>query len=340
MLVNFSSEGIQQLKQVSRFSDQEIEQFSEVLYEAKQREGSAKAFLNSLSTEELNLLQRANGLAEPIQIGKLSTEGAQNLLVRPDSEDLVDLDNDGIIEVGLAQTFQYPPLNAPAFVKAAWQKATEGLSWSEKMYLNLNMHMDLYGTGVSDTGQKTPLPPEQQWSKQGIEALFKNIYSCLEFYAEREGWTEENLRYLDVYKKYEAELAGGQLSAAGVEPSNTQPTASPKQNTQQPSAQEQQLDKLNQLALDARFGVDREKLEELEQQMQAVENDPSLTNAQKQAKLQELMDSKTHIQEEALRRTVEDEKRKARLGGSNMMLETLKAVDSTNPQQRSRTLSW
>ena len=57
------------------------------------------------------------------------------MFIRPvDFENVVDLNNDGIVEVGEAKTFVYPPPNAPDSVKAAWNEATKDMTEREKMF--------------------------------------------------------------------------------------------------------------------------------------------------------------------------------------------------------------
>jgi hypothetical protein len=78
-----------------------------------------------MSIEDLMLLQKANSLAEPINVSAYSKEGAVNLLSQPDKSDKVDLNNDGIVEIGAAKTIIFPLVNAPNGVTLAWGKATE-----------------------------------------------------------------------------------------------------------------------------------------------------------------------------------------------------------------------
>jgi len=91
------------------------------------------AFLQSLSTAELETLQSIHGLVEAIVPTGLSEEGALNLLHFPGN--LQDIDQDGFQTVGLARTWQFPPVNAPESVKQAWQEVTADLSEREAMLL-------------------------------------------------------------------------------------------------------------------------------------------------------------------------------------------------------------
>jgi hypothetical protein len=92
-----------------------------------------QAFLQSLSTDELKVVQEIHGLAESIVPAGLSEEGALNLLLSPDSSR--DIDRDGFQMVGLGKKWQFPPVNAPESVKQAWKEATANMSESEVMLL-------------------------------------------------------------------------------------------------------------------------------------------------------------------------------------------------------------
>lgn len=101
---------------------------------------SAKDFLSTLTPQELYIIQKANGLAGQISVSNISDEGAENLFLKPLGKDkLVDLNNDGIEEVGEAKIAIFPPPNAPDSVKKAWEEVTGDLSFEDKMKLNLRI---------------------------------------------------------------------------------------------------------------------------------------------------------------------------------------------------------
>lgn len=81
--------------------------------------------------------------------------------------------------------------------------------------------------------------------------------------------------------------------------------------------------KMMQLLLDARMGIDREKLEEIEEKIQTVVNNADLSGEQKQQLIKALQQQKEVIFEEAQRRTVENEKRKSLLPNNINLLEHL-----------------
>jgi hypothetical protein len=115
--------------------------------------GSAKSFLAGLSAQDLMLLQQATGLADRIDVAALSEEGAANLLLEQDGR--VDLNNDGLVEVGAAKTVVFPPVNAPQSVKDAWTAATAGMSDKDKMMLNgyIALPLTLGATLPGHTGE-------------------------------------------------------------------------------------------------------------------------------------------------------------------------------------------
>lgn len=95
--------------------------------------GGAKQFLAALTPQDLTLLQDASGLASRIDVAALSEEGAANLLLERTAR--VDLNNDGLVEVGGAKLIVFPPVNAPQAVKQAWEAATAGMSGRDRMSL-------------------------------------------------------------------------------------------------------------------------------------------------------------------------------------------------------------
>ena len=113
-------------------SDGEQNTFAAILSRAATSNAGTnpKDFLNSLSANEMEVLRKVHCLADPISISRLDFEGAYNLLTAPGEAQ--DLDNDGFMNIGAAKMWQYPPPNAPALVKQAWEEATADIPESEK----------------------------------------------------------------------------------------------------------------------------------------------------------------------------------------------------------------
>lgn len=104
--------------------------FKEILNERRQQKNkSDKEFLSTLSEKDLTILKNVTKLVD-ININALTNEGAKNLLVLPGEE--VDLNNDGIYEIGEAKTLQFPPPDAPEEVKVAF----DNLSIKERLMIH------------------------------------------------------------------------------------------------------------------------------------------------------------------------------------------------------------
>lgn len=200
-----SSESVS-LLQKRGLSGQQMSDFSALLDKTQaqqQTELSAKQVLADLSQDELGLLQKATSLAEPINVSTLSQEGAINLLAQPDRTGMVDLNNDGIVEIGTARSISFPPINAPENVHKAWEKATEGLSEGYKLHMELSMHISVYGIEIDGQPSKQALPPEQQWSKAGVEQWLATGRAGIEFDVDLNGWTRWNILKQDFFDKFE-----------------------------------------------------------------------------------------------------------------------------------------
>lgn len=140
-------------------SDEDIDRFSEIIQNADKAD-DAKAFLKSLSPEDRDLVKRANSYGIPLtnaHIDSMTEEGARNMLVQPDPRSKVDLNNDGIVESGIAKTFVFPPPNAPESVKDAWDKTLEDMPESERLLsssifltqqFNANLKFDASGKAI------------------------------------------------------------------------------------------------------------------------------------------------------------------------------------------------
>ena len=128
------SERTRQLLRRRNVSEDNIISFSSVLIRVQEeglRTNQAKDFLSTLSDDELEALRAAHSLAQDIDVTSLNEEGAFNLLRNFDQ--FADLNNNGLLTIGAANTWSYPPPNAPQAVKDAWREATAGFTDLEKM---------------------------------------------------------------------------------------------------------------------------------------------------------------------------------------------------------------
>ena len=122
-------------------------------------------FLQSLSQSDLAIVQRMHCLADTINPSGLSTEGAENLLI-PDGHS-VDLNHDGLDEVGLAKTIHFPPRDVPASFTDAWFQATKEMDDGGYMTHALSFFLAFHP--ISETGQPTVgLPTNQIDSYQKV----------------------------------------------------------------------------------------------------------------------------------------------------------------------------
>lgn len=320
--IQFSEKSLSLLN-LRKLSQDEIQQFSELLTEAKSQQASPKNTLLAMSADELKLIQKANSLADPINVSSLSEEGAANLLSQPDNSDKVDLNNDGIVEVGAAKSIIFPPVNAPDFVKSAWERATADMAEGDKFILEFRMHIAIYGINIEGVSQKQALDPAQQWSQQGIEQLFKDLRSNLEFRVNLEGWTEHNVMLKGFYERFELALNNTSSFVASTNSVSSRQSNHETENRQVESDSDKTHSKMMQLLLDARMGIDREKLEEIEEKIKIIESDSSLSGRQKQQMIMALQQQKEAVFEEAQKRTVENEKRKSLLSNNINLLENL-----------------
>lgn len=108
--------------------------FEVLMHKASAEGGFANpiAFITGLSNQERQTLQHIHSLAESIVPDRLSQEGALNLLLPPNQRK--DIDKNGFVMVGEAKTWVFPPVDAPAEVKAAWEQV---VAESEKTELTL-----------------------------------------------------------------------------------------------------------------------------------------------------------------------------------------------------------
>lgn len=196
--------------QQRNLSSDEISDFQSLLDEARDEMESgtltAKEFIRQMDVDDLHLLQKANLLVDAIRPEGLSEEGATNLLRQVDNSDRVDLNNDGLVEVGIGKMIVFPPVNAPDSVKAAWEQATEGMSEPEKLFLQLHMHTATYGIHIDGVPSKPALSPEEQWSDQGCATLFDRLREGLAFEVDHFGWTEYRRTREQFYNRFESAL--------------------------------------------------------------------------------------------------------------------------------------
>ena len=132
-------------------------------------------FLLSLSIQEMEAIRINHGLADTINAGQLSKEGASNLLL-PEGYS-VDLNNDGLEEVGAGRIMHFPPRNAPADFVDKWREVTATMDPGEEMTYSFEMHTAMFGFHID--GQ-TPAPHPASDKMESYRSAIKNLLENLE----------------------------------------------------------------------------------------------------------------------------------------------------------------
>jgi len=210
--VQFSTEAMYCMK-VRNVTTDNLDTFKGVINKANHSNSynDPKAFLNSLSANEMEVLRKVHTLAAPIRVETLDFEGAFNLLLPPG--DAQDLNNDGLHSVGLAKSRIFPPPNAPATVQSAFQQATVGQSNIEKAMnmtafrsfeISANIKYDTSGKpiGVYQPSESnyTDIYSESGFSydalaKKALENLEKNNgYYTEEAFEQRKAFLEDFIK--------------------------------------------------------------------------------------------------------------------------------------------------
>jgi len=114
------------------------EDFEAIYSQAKSDEisvSNAKEYLSTLSADELKTLQNYSGLADSINVDTITPEGAYNLLLH--DKEHYDFNNDGVAEVGAAQTMPLVPTNMPTDVRDAYITAINALQGADKLMVSM-----------------------------------------------------------------------------------------------------------------------------------------------------------------------------------------------------------
>lgn len=131
-------------------------QFDELLKRKEASNVTAKEFLAGLSSSELYQIQVQNRLVSRINPLLLSDEAAENVLITHEhTRELVDLNNDGIVEIGVSKTLVFPPPNSPGVVKDAWDEITEGMTLLERTILEMPFLIAQFEANLVERGNGT-----------------------------------------------------------------------------------------------------------------------------------------------------------------------------------------
>jgi hypothetical protein len=153
-------------------------EYATILHQAYTHDGlnDPQQFLQSLSASDLDVVRRIHCLADTINPGTLSDEGASNLLL-PEGYS-VDLDHDGIDEVGAAKTLHFPPRDAPAAFTDAWFQATQDLGFGDYAMASMTF---LSAFHPPQTGGTVATGPPSS-SVESYQTVVDNYLSMLDHY--------------------------------------------------------------------------------------------------------------------------------------------------------------
>ncbi len=172
-----------------KMSDDDVETFQNILQKVQQTH-DPKAALRRLSADELDVVRQAHGLAEPIKISVLSDEGAANLFNAPGFTH--DLNNDGLTTIGEGNMFTFPPENAPASFKTAWEEASEGRS-----IMDIPTHM-IFAVGLTNIGRE---PGDPNWVNPYATADYDYANAVSEIMESVEYQYNHNMMSFEQYQK-------------------------------------------------------------------------------------------------------------------------------------------
>ena len=142
----------------------ERERYAEILNEAYSGDGmnDPVAFLRGLSQTDLDLVGRIHSLADAIDPNALTREGAYHLLLPEGYK--VDLNRDGVSEVGIAKVCIFPPLDAPESFRSAWLSATSNMSEPDYFTHQIVLWSALHPMGGSTRKTVHGLPTDEESS--------------------------------------------------------------------------------------------------------------------------------------------------------------------------------
>jgi hypothetical protein len=155
------------------------EDYKRILVQAYQNDAYRNPldYVKKLSTSDLQAIQQVQSLADPIDISRLSDEGAINLLLPPDAH--LDSDKDGLTSVGVADTIRFPDSNTPKNIREAWEVSTASLSSMDRAFLSLQMF-----SAISDANRKFDMdgsylgsfePGDAKWVNPTVAAGFSYL---------------------------------------------------------------------------------------------------------------------------------------------------------------------
>lgn len=150
-----------------------------------------QGFLKNLTKDELATVQHVNRLADPINVDELTPEAALNLLIPRPAQ--IDLNYDGLTQVGKGYMIRFPDSRTPEAVVNAWKETTADMDPMERSFYELQMKLPtlLANIQVDDQGRYVSHtePGDPNW----VNPQADSNYSYTEL-------TEQMLDYLDYFQ--------------------------------------------------------------------------------------------------------------------------------------------
>lgn len=111
---------------------------------------NSKKFLSNLSSDELQVLQKYTSLATPIDVARLSNEGAYNLLMH--DYEKFDFNNDGMVQNGEANTGPVIPSGMSDDVKEAYIQTLNSLNDEDRLnVMSLTIDLNIFNSQQNNT---------------------------------------------------------------------------------------------------------------------------------------------------------------------------------------------
>ena len=161
-------------------------------------------FLQQLNPEELETVQHVHRLADPINTGSLSEEGALNLLIPPPAQ--VDANRDGVTQVGKGSLLRFPDSLTPPSVVDAWNEATADMDFREKSHYQFRMMLPTLIANMQTDAQGNYVGRREPGSAGYVNPMADPSYSYI-------GLSQQYLDSLDYFKhqmppeQYESQTA-------------------------------------------------------------------------------------------------------------------------------------
>ena len=111
---------------------------------------NSKKFLSNLSSDELQVLQKHSSLASPINVARLSNEGAYNLLMH--DYEKFDFNNDGLVQDGEANIGPVLPKGMSDDVKEAYIQTLNSLNDEDRLNaMSLTIDLNIFNSQQNNT---------------------------------------------------------------------------------------------------------------------------------------------------------------------------------------------